>query len=189
MKNQGKTVKNSMWKKIMIIGLIVGPMLSACGKKGSDGPVAQPVGPVIVNPNGFGAPGNLLSNLQFQASYMQGTVSLTGTGGFDVNDPNAIHFYQGPLTVSGNLQVLNSSLCGAPVGAYNLIGQGQIQAGIVRNTTLTATGPVNLQILISSATAYNPQMPMDRNAQGNRFGIQVADLIVNGQPCGQVTSF
>ncbi len=182
-------------RKTFLLGLLISPLLlTACGKKSSDDPRPVSVAPVVVAvPGNFvnRLPGNanLLSNVPFAASYMQGVVNLNGTGNYDWNNPAAVQFYSGPLTLNGTLQVLNPSLCGAPVGTYNLVGQGGIQGGIVFNTTLTASGPVNLQIQIYQATLYNPQTTMDRNVQGNRLGIHMANLIVNGQPCGEVTSY
>jgi hypothetical protein len=195
MKNSVLTMKTFLktWKKIILLclfALLAAPLLTACGKKGGGGdpaPVALP--PPVVTQNGVYGDGNILNNLQFAASYMQGAVNLGGTGNFDWNNPGIVHQYIGPVNVTGTLQVMNQTLCGAPLGTYSLVGQGQIKLGILYNTTLSAAGPVNLQILISQATAYNPQMTMNRNTPGNRFGIQMANLLVNGQPCGQVTSY
>lgn len=144
-------------------------------------------GQIITQPNTGG--GNLLNNVQFANSYMQGAVSLAGSGNFDWNNPGIVNYYGGPLALSGMVQVMSNSLCGAPQGTYTLSGQGQISMGTISNTMVTLTGPAQMQLTIGTAYLQNAEGSMDRNSNNNRLLIYYSNLVVNGQPCGGITSY
>lgn len=143
--------------------------------------------------NSYVGSGNLLNNVQMQNSYFQGVLFLSGgSSGYavDFNDPRVIHFYAGQVTISGTVQVLNQSLCGAPVGSYSVQGTGQIMYGSISNATLTLSGPSGMQIMISSAQLYNNSgSGLTRDSNANRLGITMASLAVNGNQCGSITTY
>jgi len=147
----------------------------------------------ILQPTGVVGSGNLLSNVQTQNSYFQGLISLSGTStgsAMDLSNPRLISSYAGQVTVTGTLQVVNQALCGAPVGTYTVQGTGQIMYGALSNTTLSIVGPSNLQLMVASAQLYNNTgSGLTRDSNGNRLGIMQSQLVVNGQPCGSITSY
>ncbi len=136
-----------------------------------------------------GITGNILSNVQFTNSSMQGAVSLSGTGSFDFNNPRIAYSYGGTVTMSGRMQVTNQSLCGAPIGNYQIQGTGSMMWGAIQSMTLTMTGPATMQLMVSSAVLENPTDGLDRNSMNNRLGILLSNLTVNGQPCGVITTY
>lgn len=75
------------------------------------------------------------------------------------------------------------------MGTYQINGTGMMSMGVISNLTLTITGPSQMQLMVSSAVLENPQTGLDRNSNANRLGILMANLIVNGQPCGSVTTY
>lgn len=151
-----------------------------------------PAGMMCMNgtlvPMNAGGVGNLLSNVGFTNSSMQGLVNFSGSGNFDFNNPQVAYFYSGQVNVTGTLQVTNQSLCGAPMGTYSISGTGAMSMGAIGNMTLTMTGPAQMQLLISNAVVDNPA-GLDRNSSSNRFGILNSGLYVNGTPCGSITSY
>jgi len=187
-------------------------LMVACNKKGGDSappsPPPVPVQPTCVmgqvtppgmlcvngllipNPAGVG---DLLNNVEFSASYMSGNVSLGSVGGI----PNvgmygqgqeAIHYYSGQVNVTGTLQVLSNSLCGAPIGGYSVQGTGNIWSGSMNNLNLTISGPATMNLMIYNAVVMNPN-GLQRDGAGNRLGILGAMLTVNGVPCGSVVTY
>lgn len=150
---------------------------------------------VLINQPTAGA-GNLLNNVQMQNSYFRGTLFLSATGAVsggyqvDFNDPRAIIYYAGQVTVTGTIEVLNQSLCGAPVGAYAVSGTANSYYGSLGNGTLTLTGPTGMQLMVYSAQLYNNSgSGLNRDSNANRLGITNSVLTVNGQPCGTITTY
>jgi hypothetical protein len=184
-------------------------LMVACNKKGGDSaPQPPPVplqptcvmgqvtapgmlcvnGLLIPNPAGTG---DLLNNVEFTTSYMSGNVSLGSMGGAqNVNQygQELIFTYSGQVNVSGTIQVLSNSLCGAPIGGYSVQGTGNIWSGSMNNLTLTISGPANMNLMIYSAVVTNPN-GLQRDGAGNRLGILGAMLTVNGVPCGSVVAY
>lgn len=179
-------------------------MAVACGKKngGNSAPavttcaMGQPVpgGQMCVNGQITGIPGgmgNLANNVQAQSSYLSGVLNFAATGTaytMGMDPETLIHTYFGPVVVTGSMNVLNQSLCGAPMGSYMVQGSGMIQKGVLSNLTLTLSGPAQLQIMVYQAFITNPN-GVRTNAPGNRLGIYQAQLSVNGSPCGTVATY
>ena len=137
---------------------------------------------------------NLLNNITFQTSYLQGVMNLGGTanGMIDFNNPAVISYYAGQVVITGTLQVTNSnSVCNAPAGNYTLNGTAMSQYGVLQAVQMTATGPAQL-VLSGGMTAselYNQTgNGLYRNSTGNRIGLNV-NLTVNGMPCGLVSTY
>lgn len=181
-------------------------LMVACGKKDDGG------GSVAENPcantyNGTGTNGvqcingnpivqntgvgNLLNNVQFTSWYMSGTISISAmNGGVDLANPAAYAVYSGPIGIHGTAQVLQQ-LCGAPAGNYTIVSNNQAgyyYSGVIQNLNLTLQGPTTIQLIGSWMTSqvYNPQ-GLAINASGNRIGMNV-QVIVNGQPCGSLST-
>jgi hypothetical protein len=54
---------------------------------------------------------------------------------------------------------------------------------------VTLTGPAQMQLTIGTAYLQNAEGSMDRNSNNNRLLIYYSNLVVNGQPCGGITSY
>lgn len=196
---------NTTFKSLMLAVLSVA-FVVACGKKGSDGGGVQQVPPVQtcimgqMQPAGFqcingqlivmpGGTGSLVNSAEFSTSYMSGQMSVSAMGGnVDLSNQQAIYFYSGQAQVTGTIQVLNNSLCGAPVGSYSVQGTGNIWAGTMSNMNLTISGPAMMNLMVYSAMIVNP-MGVTRDGAGNHFAITGSQLTVNGVPCGPVVTY
>ncbi len=196
-------MKNIM-KAILFTAVSV-TALVACNKKGDSAPAqpapivqncvvgqVQPGGMMCVNGQLVANPmGNLLNNVEFTTSYLSAIVSIGASGattGMDLSNPEAVYYYSGQVSVSGSLQVLSGTLCGAPVGSYSVQGTGNIWSGAMSGLNLTISGPASMTLMVPSATVYNTN-GLQRDATGNRMGIFNGMLTVNGVPCGSVTTY
>ncbi len=204
-----------LFSRIIILGVFPLLGLVACGKNNSGssnsnyqpsyqscvvGQVA-PAGYMCINgqliPTGGGV-GSLLNNVEFNASYMNGTMSISAqggsyggsAGGYGMGDSKAIIYYNGPISVQGTMTV-DSSLCTSgtmyPVaGTYTLTGTGMITSGRISQLNLTAAGAANLSIQ-ATAVVYNPT-GLERDAMGNKISLS-GTVLLNGMSCGVIYTY
>jgi hypothetical protein len=205
------TLSRRNLKRAMLAGLIA-PWFAfiGCGKKDSGGSgnvnpgyascvIGQPapVGYVCVNgqliPNGS-AVGSLLNNVEFNASYMNGVLSISSSGGnvggLNPLDPKAIIYYSGPITLQGTMSVdpsiCTSGLTVAVGGTYTVTGSGMMSSGRIYQLNLTAMGASTLTIQ-GSAVVYNPS-GLERDAMGNKISLSGVAM-VNGMSCGVIYTY
>ena len=138
--------------------------------------------------NGIGGMVNMVNGVRFSNSYFEGSINFSGSMANQLNGPAVISNYAGAISVMGSLQVMNQSLCGAPMGKYQVTGTGSMSAGVIQNMQWTITGPGSMSLMISSAVLER-MSGMDGNFQETRLGILQSQLIVNGQPCGVITTY
>ena len=194
-----KTLKT--FSKIGVISVMALSLLAACGKKdGGGGAAANPCdgrtngtlgtnGQMCINGQPQpGGTGNLLNNVQFQTNHMQGVLNLIGTGtNMNWADPAVYAYYNGPVTFSGSLTVLDNAYCGAPINTpLAVTGTANFVMGMLSSVNLLA-GQVQLMGSFLNSIVYNPS-GLYRDAQGNRIELN-AQLIVNGQPCGGISTY
>lgn len=205
-----KNLKNIL-AQMIIVGVFPFLGLIGCGKNNSDSGNANyqpnyqscvvgqvvPAGYVCINgqliPTGGGV-GSLLNNVEFNASYMNGNLSISAQGGaygsYGMGDPKAIIYYNGPITVQGTMTADNS-LCTSgtmlPVGGtYTVTGNGMIASGRISQLNLTAIGAANLSIQ-ATAVVYNPT-GLERDAMGNKISLS-GTVLVNGMSCGVIYTY
>lgn len=123
-----KNMKTLMAALVVTFSAVV--LVTACGKKDDGGSSSSPTVPAVVCPVGAlncvntlpGGVGSLLNNVQFSHQHMTGilNISAVNTGTVNLANPNAYMYYMGPVAITGQLQVLDQTLCGAAPGAYTL---------------------------------------------------------------------
>lgn len=200
-------MNKAQFAKWTLASTVLVTLMVACGKKDDGGSVAD--NPCVNTYNGqvvngitciAGAPinngsvglGNLLNNVQFNSSYINGVMSISATNqGLDFSNPYIYASYSGAISVSGNAQV-QQQLCGAPAGSYTIVNNGQAGQyynGVIQNLNITLQGPTTIQLVGNFMTSqvYNPQ-GLSRDASGNRIGMNV-QVVVNGAPCGSLSTY
>jgi hypothetical protein len=152
-------------------------------------------------PLNSGSVGNLMSNVQFQNSFLQGVINISGQGStMEWGNSQAASFYSGPAEISGTVQVMSQLSCmggmmlmpgsytAIGIGTYGVSGYGMYAVGVLSNFTLNLAGPMPLQIQIYNAELTSSS-GLNNSAGGARLGIMAATLSVNGQPCGSLTTY
>lgn len=204
-----QTTQNYFKKLLLMSGALLA--LVACGKSNSDSSnnnagvsyascvvgQAVPAGYLCINnqliPTGAST-GSLLNNAEFNASYMNGSLSISQAGGstglVNLTDPKAIIYYTGPITVTGTMTV-DSSLCTAGLyqviaGSYSITGTGMMSSGRIYQLNLTAVGSQQLTFQ-GAAVVYNPT-GLERDAVGNKISLS-GNVMVNGMSCGVVYTY
>ncbi len=164
--------------KFYLIPVFVLSALIGCGKKGgggsnppptTNGPLGQNCNMTDVAPAGYQcvngqwqainvAGQSLLNNVQFDASYMSGKLSIIATpnsgSNLNLSHPEAIYFYSGPIRITGTMNV-QSTLCiygqtPPTAGLYTLNGTGMISGGVITQISLTGTGPTHINFLTNA---------------------------------------
>ncbi len=192
--------------KIGMIGVIALLFMAACGKKDDGGGAAAQSAPIVANVcagqvNGAFVGGQqcqnglpiaagttaILNNVQLQNDHLQGTLSLMGGGGnINLADPLVPVYYVGPVTFTGTVTILDNSYCGAPAQASSAVtGTANYFKGAMNSINFLA-GP--LRLMGNSAVLTNPS-GLFRDAPGTRISFLNAQLIVNNQPCGLISTY
>lgn len=192
--------------KMGVISIMTLFLMVACGKKDDSGGAPSQAPPVVVNvcdgqANGAFVNGQqcqnglpvvlgttaILNNVQFQTEHLQGTLSILGSGGnMNMADALVPVYYVGLVTFTGTVTLLDNSYCGAPAQSpYVVAGTANYFKGALNTINLQA-GP--LRLMGNSAIVMNPT-GLFRDAPGNRISFLNAQLVVNNQPCGPLTTF
>lgn len=113
---------------------------------------------------------------------------------YDFNNSRIAAVYSGMVMLRGNLVISNGGLyCNATNGTYTVqtVSAGQYSGGQLGSMRLEANSPTGGRIVmrVSGGTFYNATTGLDKNSQENRVGLNMYLESVNGQPCGELSTY